>query len=56
MDRLGGREGYCELRLRETNVNTMVLAASTLLLLQLKAEKTPVLWEDFPNSTVSEGI
>ena len=42
-------------RLRETNLNTMVVAALTLLS-QLEAVKTRVLWEDFPNSTVSEGF
>lgn len=42
-------------RLRETNLNTMVVAALTLLS-QLEAVKTRVLWKDFPNSTVSEGF
>ena len=42
-------------RLRETNLNTMVVAALTLLL-QLEAVKTRALWKDFPNSTVSEGF
>ena len=37
MDRLRRQEGLCELR--KTNMNTMVIAAS-MLLLRLEAEKT----------------
>ena len=43
MDRLRRQEGLCELR--KTNMNTMVIAAS-MLLLRLEAEKTWVLPEN----------